>query len=397
MRHRSDRSLVVGREYFVARLEQALMRRIELTRPATADVAVLSRNLELWPVLREVVDGWRVIEVETIQPPVRLFDVAGIIRTMQQGASLGYASIAARIRASGAKVLVAVDQTAEVIEELGRLIPEMYQIVIAHGSQRPENLLKHLRIESRSKRILCVWGQSDVDTYRRTLGSSLDCYPVGSLRNAGYLRRYTSPSSRSETQSILLVSQYAGAREDEPSHSKRSAMLMTLKNYVRRYCLTSSSPLVVALRPPASAPQAPGQLAEERRHYERMFEGVSLRFTDPSKLYSTYIASDEADVTIGVPSGALTESFARGNKVLMFRQTPSSGTYYGFPVEGDWLLTEPSYEEFSKRLDLLRTANREQCASQWSASREYVVANAESDAPIMLVRDLVARALHGAI
>ena len=101
------------------------MRRIELARPAAADVAVLSRNLELWPVLHEVVAGWRVVEIETIQSPVRLLDMPGIVRTMrQQGTSLGYASMASRIRSSGAKVLVAVDQTAEVIEELGRLIPE---------------------------------------------------------------------------------------------------------------------------------------------------------------------------------------------------------------------------------------------------------------------------------
>jgi hypothetical protein len=374
------------------------MRRIELARPAAADVAVLSRNLELWPVLREVVAGWRVVEIETIQSPVQLLDLPGIVRTMrQQGTSFGYASMASRIRSSGAKVLVAVDQTAEVIEELGRLIPEMQQVLIAHGSQRPENLLNHLRIESRSKRILCVWGQSDVDIYRGTLGSSLDCRPVGSLRNAGYLSKYPLLSWRGAGQSILFVSQYAGAREEVSSDSKRSVMLKTLKNYVHRYCLASGSPLVVALRPPASAPHAPNQLADERRHYRRIFGGVDLRFTDPSEPYSTYIASDEADVTIGVPSGALTESFGRGNKVLMIRQTPSSGTYYGFPVEGDWLLTEPTYEEFAARLDVLRAANREQCANQWRASREYVVANAESDAPVALVRELIAKALNGAI
>jgi len=45
----------------------------------------------------------------------------------------------------------------------------------------------------------------------------------------------------------------------------------------------------------------------------------------------------------------------------------------------------------------LRAANREHCANQWRKGRDYVVANAESDASIALVRELVAKALIGAI
>jgi len=374
------------------------MRRIELARPAAADVAVLSRNLELWPVLHEVVAGWRVVEIETIQSPVRLLDMPGIVRTMrQQGTSLGYASMASRIRSSGAKVLVAVDQTAEVIEELGRLIPELRQVLIAHGSIRADHLAMH-RITRRTNRVLCVWGESDVEVYRSLGGAGTECRAVGSMRNADYLRLHPLPKQRNVRHQLLFISQYSGSEEEKlTSTRKRDEILRTLKDHVSRYCKTNNLPLTVALRPPVSAPHAPGQVDAERRHYERVFEGINLRFTDPSKAYSTYIASDEADVTIGVPSGALTESFGRGNKVLMIRQTPSSGTYYGFPVEGDWLLTEPTYEEFSARLDVLRAANREDCANQWRKGRDYVVANAESDASIALVRELVAKALNGAI
>ena len=375
------------------------MRRIELARPAAADVAVLSRNLELWPVLREVVAGWRVAEIETIQSPVRLLDMAGIVRTMRQrGTSFGYASMASRIRSSGAKVLVAVDQTAEVIEELGRLIPELSQVLIAHGSQRPEVLRDIHRVAYRDRRLLCVWGQSDVDLYARAVEKPVNCVVVGSLRNADFMRKSQGTLRRSASHMLLFVSQFAGQSEADASDTgKRQQILDLLKDHVGRYCRLNDLKLTVALRPPVSAPHAPGQVDAERRHYERVFEGINLRFTDPSKAYSTYVASDEADVTIGVPSGALTESFGRGNKVLMIRQTPSSGTYYGFPVEGDWLLTEPTYEEFAARLDVLRAANREQCANQWRASREYVVANAESDAPVALVRELIAKALNGAI
>ncbi|MFM8014479.1 MAG: hypothetical protein ACKPCO_00170 [Actinomycetota bacterium] len=373
------------------------MRRVEFRSPAKADVAVLSRNLELWPVLREVVDGWGVVEIETIQSPIGLLDTPRILRTMRgQGTTLGYASMAARIRRSGAKVLLAVDQTSEVIEELGRLLPETHQVLIAHGSLRADHLSMH-SITRRKNRVLCTWGDSDIEIYRTLGDAAVECRAVGSMRNAGYVRLHPLAKQRSVQHQLLLISQYSGADEEEAgSPRKRDQILRTLKSHVRRYCLARDVSLTVALRPPVSAPHAPGQVDAERRHYERVFEGLRLNFTDPSKAYSTYLASDESDVTIGVPSGGLTESFGRGNKVLMIRQTPTSGTYYGFPVEGDWLLTEPDYDQFATRLDTLRNSRREDLATQWRQAREYVVANAETDAPISLVRDLIARALNRA-
>ena len=373
------------------------MRRVEFRSPAKADVAVLSRNLELWPVLREVVDGWGVVEIETIQSPIGLLDTPRILRTMRgQGTTLGYASMAARIRRSGAKVLLAVDQTSEVIEELGRLLPETHQVLIAHGSLRADHLSMH-SITRRKNRVLCTWGDSDIEIYRTLGDAAVECRAVGSMRNAGYVRLHPLAKQRSVQHQLLLISQYSGADEEEAgSPRKRDQILRTLKSHVRQYCLARDVSLTVALRPPVSAPHAPGQVDAERRHYERVFEGLRLNFTDPSKAYSTYLASDESDVTIGVPSGGLTESFGRGNKVLMIRQTPTSGTYYGFPVEGDWLLTEPDFDEFAARLDKLRNSRREDLAAQWRDAREYVVSNAETDAPISIVRDHIARALNGA-
>lgn len=132
------------------------MRRIESAAAPPADVAVLTRNLELWPVLREVVEGYSVLELETIKTPLNLRDVMRVLRhVVVDKASLGYASMAARLHRSGVKVLLAVDQTAEVVEELGRLLPDLRQVVIAHGSVRAENLAHH-RIRRREQRILCV-------------------------------------------------------------------------------------------------------------------------------------------------------------------------------------------------------------------------------------------------
>lgn len=372
------------------------MGRLTFARTRRADVAVLSRNLELWPVFREVVAGMEVLELETIKTPLNVRDALRIVRHVLVGkASVGYASMAAQLQRSGVKVLMAVDQTSQVVEELGRLLPELRQVVIAHGSIRADSLRGH-QIRHRHHRVLCVWGSSDIDAYSKVATEPVDARPIGSLRNADHLRRQALNVGRSPRHPLLFISQYSGKEEESlTDNSKRVQILRALKSHVHRYCLERGVPLVVALRPPVSAPHAPAQLSDETRHYKSLFSGVQLSFTDPSRPYSSYIASDESDVTIGVPSGSLTESFARGNKVLMFRQDPTTGGYYGFPIEGSWLLTEPTYEEFAIRLDALRAMRREEWAASCKREREYMVANADSDEPIRLVRQLLERAVRG--
>ncbi|MEY2765277.1 MAG: hypothetical protein RL552_182, partial [Actinomycetota bacterium] len=56
------------------------MRRIEVAAAPPADVAVLTRNLELWPVLREVVKDYSVLELETIKTPLNLRDAMRVLR-----------------------------------------------------------------------------------------------------------------------------------------------------------------------------------------------------------------------------------------------------------------------------------------------------------------------------
>ncbi len=376
------------------------MRRIEIASVLRADVAVLTRNLELWPVLREVIEGFSVLELETIKTPLNLRDTRRVLRhIIVDKTSIGYASMAARLHRSGVKVLLVVDQTLEVVNELGRILPDLPQILIAHGSQREQVLAEFHRVPHRDNRVLCVWGKSDADIYAKGIGEhqSVYCEPVGSLRNAGYLRLHPLNSARVARVPLLFISQYSGQdEEDTSSTSKRNQILTLIKAHLRRYCIEHHLPLHVALRPPASAILEPKQSLNERRHYEKAFSGVHLSFTDPTDSYASYRASDESDITVGVPTGALTESFARGNKVLMVKQDPNTGSYYGFPVDGDWVLTEPSYEQFATRLDELRSMSRQAVSAKWLREREYMVANADSDAPIQLVQVLIRRAILGA-
>ena len=150
------------------------------------------------------------------------------------------------------------------------------------------------------------------------------------------------------------------------------------------------------MRPPVSGTPEPGHVEDEIRHYKQIFVGVTLSFTDPYVPYSTYVASDTADVTIGIPSGSLTESFARGNKVLMIGQNPSTGDLLGFPREGPYLLFEPNYEIFAERLDVIREMSTKTFADQFAADQEYVVANATSDKTIQIISELIQARVNSA-
>jgi hypothetical protein len=310
-------------------------------------------------------------------------------------ASVGYASMAAQLNRSGVKVLLAVDQTSQVVEELGRLLPELRQVVIAHGSMRIDEFAG-LTIRPRPHRILAVWGEWDAHAYASTQNPPVDCRILGSLRNAHYLRSHPIDQKRQTNSSIVFVSQFSGADEesDTPT-SKRNQILQQMKVFVRRYCLERDVELVVALRPPVSAQHAPRQTEREIAHFQRVFSGTRLRFSDPQIPHESYLVSDYAEVTIGAPKGTLTESFARGNKVLMFCQHPETGDFYGFPILGPWIVHEPTFEQFAERLDTLRRMPRHEFAETWRREREYMVANAESDEPIKLVRQLLDRAIRG--
>jgi surface carbohydrate biosynthesis protein len=308
---------------------------------------------------------------------------------MRQSVSVGWASFVASSRESNVKVLFGTDQTREPFDKLAQIQPNIKQLLVAHGSVRRDTLLLNPIVRAEG-RLLCVWGQHDAVLYKKIFKDPVDCVVVGSLRNAMHIKRHGLDSNRSPTAPLLFVSQFRGLDEDDPIRSPdRSRVLRKLKEYLSRYCSERNLPLKIAMRPPVSGTPEPGHVEDEIRHYKQVFTGVTLSFTDPYVPYSTYVASDTADVTIGVPSGSLTESFGRGNKVLMFGQNPQSGDYLGFPLAGDWLICEPTYQEFKAKLDALRRESRKTKSEQWKDSRRYMIENAETEETITRIVNLM--------
>jgi surface carbohydrate biosynthesis protein len=366
--------------------------RLQIGRQSPADVALLARNLEHWPEFLETTKDFRTVILETRSAPIPIASLWTVLSTMvRQSVSVGWASFVASSRESNVKVLLGTDQTREPFDKLAQLQPTTKQLLIAHGSVRRDTLLLNPIVRAEG-RLLCVWGQHDAALYEQIFKDPVECVVVGSLRNAMHIKRHGLNPDRSPTLPLLFVSQFSGLGEDDPIRSPdRSRVLRTLKEYLSRYCSERNLPLKIAMRPPVSGTPEPGHVEDEIQHYKQVFAGVTLSFTDPYVPYSTYVASDAADVTIGVPSGSLTESFGRGNKVLMFGQAAETGSYFSFPFEGDWLVTEPSYQEFSDRLEFLRMQSRQSITSVWAPIREQMLADAMSTNPIIVIREILRR------
>lgn len=349
--------------------------RLDFGRQATAEVALLRRNLEFWPEFLEVAASAPAVSLETRYAPIPVRAAVEIAHNrLKHGVSVGWAAFGARLRQSGAKVLFGTDQTREPFEMATRITPNVRQLLVAHGSLRHEGLALHNQIRHAPNRTLCVWGQHDADLYRRVIPNSVHCVVTGSLRNAMHIRINGLNPYRKPTIPLLFVSQYAGIRrEGPPSSSNRNRVLRLLEGHLAKYCRENKLPIQIALRPPVSGTPEPSQFDDEVKHFRAVFEGVRTSFTDRAVRYSTYMASDAADVTVGVPSGSLTESFSRGNKVLMIRQSPETGTYLGFPYDGAWLLTEPHYEAFRDRLNYLRRIGRSPATEEWKSVRNQMV------------------------
>jgi hypothetical protein len=356
------------------------------------DILLLDSEIKSWPELKDLIGeskSW------VLQTQKSSYDPRSIVGTMYLAIRYhirpGFAVLASVSKRSGARVLLATEGGhREVQAALSRLMPKLPQILVSHGSVRVDNI-NHAKYPLVGDcETVVAWGVADLDTYARSGFPTPRIVVAGSLRNACYFRLYRNGRGPEEKlYPISLVSKFADDKEESEHNPVRSHVLKLLKTHLARYCKERNLPIRILLRPDLSGNMLPGAREREIEHFKQIFSDVSISFSDASRLYTTYLESDQSDVTIGVPSGSLTESFARGNKVLMIGQNPSSGDYLGFPREGRYLLYEPEYEVFAERLDEIREMSTRDFADEFAADREYVVANATSDKTIDILSQLI--------
>lgn len=307
----------------------------------------------------------------------------------------GIAQIRPFIRTSKASALIATDSGhREHLSAVAELCPELPLLIVAHGSLRTDLLRQVGALPRLNDGCFLVWGQADIESYRRVFGESMNIRAVGSLRNSFYWRNFRSGKPTPiKKYPISLVSQFADYKEEAKDRPDRTRVLRALKSHLATFCRQENLPIRVLLRPGLSGEMARGAREREILHYQNYFSDVDISFSDPNRPYETYSESDQTEVTVGVPAGAIIESFARGNKVLMFAQNTESGDYFGSPVSGKFLVNEPNYRVFHARLQYLLSLGQSDFEDSFKVEREFVVANACSDIGISLVEEELRRLL----
>lgn len=359
------------------------------TRSITrARTLTLENEEKSWPEIHFLLRETPKLCLRTARPSYHIQFLPEIISLMlTRKLRPGIAQLRPLVRASRASVLVATDGGhREHLKAISELCPEIPLLVIAHGSVRTDVLCQTGALPSLNGGCFLVWGQADISCYNANFGQTQNLLAVGSLRNSFYWRHFRSgqPAPLKKFP-ISLVSQFADYKEEDNDRPNRTRVLRNLKFHLARFCRDQRLPMRILLRPGLSGEMVAGARQREIRHYLKVFAGVEVSFSDPTRQYETYFESDQSEVTVGVPTGALIESFARGNKVLMFAQNPDTGDYFGSPVTGAFLCHEPTYEDFKYQLQYLLAQGQSEFADSFRSEREFVMADACSDVGITTV------------
>ena len=354
-----------------------------------ARVAALAASHHFWPELSDLTRNFGCAFIDLSKHSIQPKELFFTFRYMNKfRLSFGWALFAARVELSGARVFLGVDNRREALKVLRMTHPDIPQVVVAHGPIRRDSLERsHTYLtDGHPNRTLLVWGTQDGQMIRETFGPGVTWLAVGSVRNA-YFNRIKSSRVPAPHTELTLVSNYAPGKEvDENREPDRARVIALMKQHLARYCRENNVSLRIALRPEVSSYCEPGQWDEERAHYQEVFSEVDVSFTDPAARYSTYFASDASNVTLGLPSGALTESFGRGNKVLMIGVKNGQDSVFGFPVTGPWLLSEPDYDQFAMALTTRRAIDIDSYRHETNSIRGRILRNAEDTETIASIQ-----------
>lgn len=317
------------------------------------------------------------------------------------------AMLAARISSQHISVLLAAENhdvathgkissngqsiSVTLFDEITSGIPHLRLISVQHGQE-----LRRLNTNSQTKRwtLLC-WGEWAAHNFRAFGRMEEKFVPVGPLIDGLY--RQLRSESITKDNSICLISTVKGKQWWGQQPGERQLGYERLVQQLSRYAKENDLNVYVALT--IDRDQFGPNDAESERNWFLERLGPNVLFTEPKVLsgdrnirldgrlepryirerYATYFLSDRSEVTIGMASSALWESFGRGNKIYAVNHT--SNPAYDFPVEGFWTKRHPSYEEFSESLSRLLRMSELEWKKISGSARDYLITYDSSDPP----------------
>lgn len=210
-------------------------------------------------------------------------------------------------------------------------------------------------------------GQSDVDIYRRT-GQQVDhFYPVGTLRGGVYVERRPRVAPK-PLYDIVFVSQwrYNMFGQEWSPELRRGYAFTTLVEFLGRYAKQTGAKLCIACSHGDTA------YGHQERAFFQACAGDHVYLSPKSDdLLSSYVTVDQGEVTVAGWSTLGVEAFGWGKRTLLcnFKGDPK-----GFlPAQGIWSLTEPDYDVFKARLDMIRAMSDDAYAKQAASARRYMM------------------------
>lgn len=289
-------------------------------------IGIFASEAKLWPEFDKavaarqscIVDDLDLSMIHNLAQMPRVLKLAARFREVPKRHQL----VANRLLGMGVTTLLSTDRPVSLLNSLAISCPHVRQVLVAHTTIQPLNRPRISETFPCPNRVLLVWGQRDKEIVR-ALQPDLKVYVNGSLRNAAFLRHVGMQSRKAPSEKICVISSHLGEAKEESRRDKPSDIRFMLRERLLELALTASLqlglPLHVALKPPTMGPFSEGNEAKhdaERKYFQRAFSGLSISFSDPSMPYSSYQASTESLLTVGLPTGAIIETLGRGSAAM---------------------------------------------------------------------------------
>lgn len=304
------------------------------------------------------------------------------------------ANLAAFVKSHRAPIVLTMDNfdiqlpdsrhDTSLLEEVSRLVKSTKFFLIQHGQE-----LRRFSPSLMRKRVtLLCFGDWVADNFPKFGRREMSYISVGALINGHY--EESRPTTIERKQELCLLSTVKNETWWGEEMGDRRSGYEQLVKFLKQFSETTKIRINVALTVDRDQnPLRDESLLERNWFLDRL--GSAISFTEPETRFgasagehlreatprhlkdrfATYFASDCAQVTIGMCSTSLWESFARGNKILAVNSAESE--QYNFPISGIWFMRKPSYREFEQRLNEILAMSYEEWHATSKPSREYLV------------------------
>jgi hypothetical protein len=325
------------------------------------------------------------------------------------------ALLCARIESQQIRILIGMenydkfnrmgDTSRTILEDVTEQIPELRAFLVQHGQE-----LRRFPTDRKTKRVvLFCWGEWAARNYRSFGRNEASFIPTGALIDGLY--RSIRPAEIPRDVGICYVSTVKEPTWWGAEIGERRAGFEKLTQYVATYMGSAKSDVHVALTIDRDQNREEDESKLERKWFlDRL--GESIQFTEPSLLfgdqnftdhgrqtpryvkerYASYFLSDRAEITLGMTSSVLWESFGRGNKVLAVNLTDNP--IYDFPISGIWSMRQPTYEQFAARMRELLAMPQHDWLELTREARFDLIAYREDAPPHVLINQHLRKVLN---